>query len=103
VPWVELLLRHRSSSSALNLGWRHRASAAASVGIAVALLRGRLRTGAVGVAALVALNRSFYSLLARRRGRAEAAAGVGLHALHHLVAVLSVPIAVVEHLRRRAG
>lgn len=101
VPWVELLLRHGTRSSALNLGWRHRASAAVSVGTAMALLRGRVRTAVLGVAALVALNRSFYSLLARRRGRAQAAAGVGLHALHHLVAVLSVPIALVEHLRRR--
>jgi len=101
VPWVELLLRHGARSSALNLGWRHRASAAASVFTAVALLRGRLRTAILGVAALVALNRSFYALLARRRGRVEATAGVGLHALHHLVAALSVPIALVEHLRRR--
>jgi GT2 family glycosyltransferase len=101
VPWVDLLLRRRSGSSALNLGWRHRASAAASVFAVVSVLRGRWRSAAVGFAALVALNRSFYSLLARRRGRAEAALGVGLHALHHLVAALSVPVALVEHLRRR--
>jgi GT2 family glycosyltransferase len=100
VPWVELLLRQGSRSSALNLGWRHRASALASLVTVVALLRGRLRTAVVGVAVLVALNRSFYALLARRRGRAEAAAGVGLHALHHLVAALSVPVALIEHLRR---
>lgn len=103
VPWVELLLRHGSRSAALNLGWRHRLSAAASLLAVVALLRGRLRTAAVGVAALVMLNRSFYALLARRRGRAEAAAGVGLHALHHVVAVLSVPIALIEHVRGRDG
>jgi GT2 family glycosyltransferase len=103
VPWVELLLRQGTRSSALNLGWRHRASAVATVVTAVALLRGRLRTAALGIAALFAFNRSFYALLARRRGRAEAAAGVGLHALHHLVAALSVPIALVEHLRRRDG
>jgi len=101
VPWVELLLRHGSRSAALNLGWRHRASAAASLLTVAALLRGRLRTAVLGIAALVALNRSFYALLARRRGRAEAAAGVGLHALHHLVAALSVPVALVERLRRR--
>lgn len=103
VPWVDLLLRHRGGSSALNLGWRHRASAAASVFAVVSVLRGRWRAAVVGVAALVALNRSFYSLLARRRGRAEAAAGVGLHALHHLVAALSVPVALVEHFRRRGA
>src|SRR5581483_3817718 len=101
VPWVELLLRHGARSSALNLGWRHRASAAATVVATVALVRGRLRTAALGIAALVALNRSFYALLARRRGRADATVGVGLHAVHHLVGALSVPIALVEHLRRR--
>jgi len=101
VPWVELLLRHGARSSALNLGWRHRASAVASLVTVVALVRGRVRTAVVGAAALVALNRSFYALLARRRGRGEAAAGVALHALHHVIAALSVPIALVEHLRRR--
>lgn len=101
VPWVGLLLRHRTGSGALNLGWRHRLSAIASLVAAGSLLRGRLRTTVVALAALVALNRSFYELLARRRGRLEAAKGVGLHALHHLLGAASVPIAVVEHLRRR--
>ena len=103
VPWVELLLRHGTGSSALNLGWRHRLSALASLVAAGSLLRGRLRRTVVALALLVGLNRSFYALLARRRGRLEAAAGVGLHVLHHLVGVLSVPIAIIEHLRRRDG
>jgi len=101
VPWVGLLLRHRTASSALNLGWRHRLSAIASLVAAGSLLRGRLRTTVAALAALVALNRSFYVLLARKRGRLEAAKGVGLHALHHLVSAASVPIALIEHLRGR--
>jgi GT2 family glycosyltransferase len=103
VPWVELLLRHGSGSSALNLGWRHRLSALASLVAAGSLLRGRLRTTAAALAVLVGLNRSFYALLARRRGRLEATAGVGLHVLHHLVGALSVPVGIIEHLRRRDG
>jgi cellulose synthase/poly-beta-1,6-N-acetylglucosamine synthase-like glycosyltransferase len=103
VPWVELLLRHGTGSSALNLGWRHRLSALASLVAAGSLLRGRLRMTVAALAALVGLNRSFYALLARRRGRLEAAAGVGLHVLHHLVGALSVPVAIIEHLRRRDG
>lgn len=103
VPWVELLLRHRTRSSALNLGWRHRAGAVASLVAAIALLRGHVRRAVVALGVLVALNRSFYALLARRRGRLEAAVGVGLHALHHVVGALSVPIALLEHLRRRRG
>jgi GT2 family glycosyltransferase len=101
VPWVALLLRHETGSSALNLGWRHRLSAVASLVAAVSLLRGRVRTTLAALGALVVLNKSFYALLARRRGRLEAAVGVGLHALHHVVGALSVPVAIVEHLRDR--
>lgn len=100
VPWVELLLRHGVRSSALNLGWRHRASALASLVAVFSLLGGRVRTAFVALGVLVALNRSFYGLLARRRGPVEAAAGVGLHVLHHVVGALSVPIALVGYLRR---
>jgi GT2 family glycosyltransferase len=102
IPWVELLLRHGSGSAALNLGWRHRLSALASVAAAVSLLRGRPRGLIWSVAALVALNASFYGLLARRRGRGEAAAGVGLHVLHHLAGVASVPAGIAKHLRGRS-
>jgi len=100
VPWVELLLRHGTRSAALNLGWRHRASAVASVTAALSVLRGRWGRAAFALGALVVLNRSFYALLARRRGRRDAVAGVGLHALHHVVGALSVPIALLERLRR---
>src|SRR5262249_15576024 len=31
LPWVELLLRHRHTTNALNLGWRHRLSMLAAV------------------------------------------------------------------------
>jgi hypothetical protein len=50
----------------------------------------------VAVIALVALNRSFYGLIARRRGAPQAAAGVGLHALHHAVGVASVPFGLLD-------
>jgi hypothetical protein len=101
VPWVELLLRQGSGSSALNLGWRHRLSALASLGAFGALLRGRPGRSLVALGALVALNRSFYALLARRQGPANASLGVGLHALHLVVGVLSVPVGIVEFLRKR--
>ena len=118
VPWVGLLLRSGQrreagagpagsdaatspAATALNLGWRHRASAAAcATGVAGVLLRRPL----AAVAALLVLlgaNRDFYVLLARRRGVAEAAAGVGLHAVHHLTALAAVPAGVVVHLRDR--
>ena len=40
MPWVELVLRHRSGASALNLGWRHRVSAAVAVVTALAIVEG---------------------------------------------------------------
>jgi GT2 family glycosyltransferase len=97
VPWVELLLGRGASSGALNLGWRHRASALASVIVAGSLLRGRPKAAAGWLAILVALNPSFYRLLLRRGGPAQAVAGVGLHAVHHVTGALSVPVAVLRH------
>ena len=104
VPWVRILLRHRSSTTALNLGWRYRLSAVAAVtgSFAVAFRRPFVALGAA--ASLVALNRPFYALILRRRGPTETAAGVVLHMLHHLASVLSVPVGLFLHLRdsRRA-
>jgi len=105
VPWAALLLEGRGSPTALNLGWRHRVSALAAVGLAAALVARRPRAAALALAALVAVNGSFYALLARRRGRAETVAGVGLHALHHLVSASAAGAALVRRARRekRAG
>jgi hypothetical protein len=101
VPWTELALSGRAPTQALNLGWRHRLSAALSVLGGLALLR-RRPMGALGaLLGLVALNRSFYALLARRRGPAEAIAGVGLHAVHHLSGVAAVPAGVASYALRR--
>src|SRR5262249_11964196 len=99
IPWVGLMLRHGSASRALNLGWRHRASAAVSVLAAVAVLGRRPRLAVAALAALVALNVPFYRLLARRRGPAEAAAGVILHAAHHTAGALAVPFGLLAHWR----
>jgi hypothetical protein len=101
IPWVMLLLRHRGSTNVLNLGWRHRLSAlAALAGAAAVVFR---RPGAVLASGLglVMLNRPFYGLLLRRRGPAEATAGVFLHALHHLASVAAVPIGVLLHVLDR--
>ena len=68
VPWVLLLLRHRGSTTALNLGWRHRISALAALAGSISLVLRNVRGIVVSVAALVALNHSFYALLWRRRG-----------------------------------
>jgi len=98
VPWVRLMLETRDPSSALNLGWRHRLSAGLSLIGAWAVVGRRPRLAALSVVGVVALNRSFYGLLWRRQGPMRSAAGVGLHALHHLTSVAAVPIGVVAHL-----
>ena len=101
IPWVDLMLRRRQASSTLNLGGRHRLSALASVVAVVALVRRRLRLATGATLVLVIINARFYALLARRRGPWVAVVGVGLHALHHLVAVAAVPAGIIAHLLSR--
>lgn len=93
-PWIALALRRRTSPAVLNLGWRHRLSAAVSVWSLGAVVRRRPGPALAGVGVFVALNHSFYRLLLRRRGAGTAAAGVGLHLLHHVTGVAAVPTGV---------
>lgn len=102
IPWVELMLESRNGSAALNLGWRHRLSTLAVLAGFVGIATRRPLLAATSVGALVVLNHSFYSFLARRRGGREAVAGIGLHSLHHLTAAASVPAAVARHATRRS-
>lgn len=101
VPWVMLLLRHRGSATALNLGWRYRLSALTALAGTLAVLRRRPLAGLAAALGLVALNLSFYRLLLRRRGPVEATAGVFLHTLHHLASIAAVPVGVLFHLLDR--
>ena len=103
VPWVALMWRSRTVPTFLNLGVHHRVSAVASVGSVVALALGSLAVFAACLALLVALNRSFYALLVRRQGVHRAVVGVGLHALHHLVAAAAVPFGIVSALVSGTG
>ena len=90
IPWVRLQLESRRASAALNLGWRHRLSALASVVAAYAVARRRPAAIAGALGGLVALNARFYALLGRQGGLALAAIGLPLHVIHHLVAVAAV-------------
>lgn len=90
IPWVELQVRNRRLSGALNLGWRHRLSALASVGTVASVALGRVVGVVAGLALLVVLNHDFYDLLRRRLGNVNAIVGMGLHGLHHLAAVLAL-------------
>jgi GT2 family glycosyltransferase len=101
IPWVALLAQEKALPTGLNLGWRHRLSAAASVAFVAFAVAGRPKRAGAAAGALVALNAPFYGLLLRRRGPVQALAGIGLHALHHLTAVAAVPLGLVAHARER--
>ncbi len=103
IPWVGLLLEYRGSpsTSALNLGWRHRLSALASLLLVAAAPLRNLWLGIAALALLVTLNFPFYGLLVRRQGLPRAMVGVALHVLHQLVAVAAVPLGVLAHYSRR--
>ena len=81
------------------MGWRHRASALLCVLLPLLALLGPPLGAPAASIALVGLNRSFYALLLRRLGLLNGALGVGLHWLHHLVAVAAVPVGVVVAVR----
>jgi glycosyl transferase family 2 len=105
IPWIRLLARDPSNTSTLNLGWRHRASAVASLVLVAGLLTRRPRLVGGPLLLLCMLNGSFYAVLLRSRGWAQAVAGVPLHALHHVVGAAAVPgtaiLYVSERLRRQ--
>ena len=101
VPWVTLLARDGAAPTVLNLGWRHRVSAAASIALAASVVWRRPRPGAAALGLLVVLNAPFYGLLLKRRGPLQAAAGVGLHTIHHVTAACAVPLGLFVHLRAR--
>ena len=95
-PWVALLLRQGTVPSTLNLGWRHRLSAAAVLISCWGVGTRRVSLATGGALAFLALNASFYKLVARKRGRSQAAAGVVLHAIHHLAGVAAVPLGMAR-------
>jgi GT2 family glycosyltransferase len=101
VPWVKLLLRNREAPSELNLAWRHRVSAVACLTALFGLVARRPAASIAASMTFLGLNRRFYRLLLARRGPVQAVAGVGLHALHHLTAVASVPAGLWSHVQER--
>ena len=103
VPWVDLLLSRGSGSTALNLGWRHRLTAAASLALLTTSVRRKVRPSLGLIVVIVILNHSLYRMLMRRRGLAFAVAAVPLHLVHHLVGVAAVPEGVRRFLRRRGA
>ncbi len=100
IPWVALLVTEGKLPATLNLGVRERASAVAALTVAWGVVRRRPLVAAAGLGAGVALNRDLFALLHERRGVRGAIAGVGLHAVHQLTAVASVPAGLIAATRR---
>lgn len=104
LPWMRLILREGRLPSDLNLAPRHRASAAAVLGLLAGLaaapawpLAGLL-AAAAGLGVLVAANRGFYRLLLGLRGPAFLAAAIPLHALHYLCGAAGFAAGAALHL-----
>lgn len=100
-PWIKLLLEQRGTTTALNLGWRHRASAAVAVLLVTAAGTGRVRAAAGILLVFTYVNSDFYRLLYKRGGARHLAAGIPLHLMHHLVSVAAVPVGIAGYLRER--
>jgi hypothetical protein len=98
VPWLRLVLEKRASSTALNLGWRHRIGTGTSLLLLIGLLRRNALVVGSTLVLLVVLDRRFYMLLLRRRGAGLVAVGVPLHLVHRLTSAAAVPIALTNHL-----
>ncbi len=97
VPWLRLVFERRSETTALNLGWRHRIGTGLATLFLLGLLRRDRRLAGTSLALMIALDRSFYRLLYRRRGLRIAVAAVPLYLVHRLTSVVAVPIAVAGH------
>jgi glycosyltransferase involved in cell wall biosynthesis len=97
-PWVELLLAGRLSALAVSGGWRYRLSALAVLALLVALVVRRPAPAVAAGAALLVLNAGFYRLLLRRGGLGLLGAGVPLHLLHLLAALISLPVGAATFL-----
>jgi len=105
IPWSRLLLARRELPTSLNLHPAARLSAAACLALPcwalAALVDPSLKPWALlGAAACLALllllNRPFHSLLLRRLGPIDAAAGVGLHALYLAYSSLTFALVTLQ-------
>jgi hypothetical protein len=96
IPWVALQARTRRVATTLNMGWTHRVSALLIATAIVALITGAIGVAAGALASTVVLNRTFYGLLIRQLGVRAGLAGVTLHWLHQLIAVVSVPLGLTS-------
>ncbi|MDQ2649361.1 MAG: hypothetical protein M3Z03_07395, partial [Actinomycetota bacterium] len=97
-PWVALQVRTRRLASTLNMGWRHRVSALLVVALLALLIVGPRWIVLPLAGGLLVTNAGLYRLLVGRLGVVRGMGAVGLHWLHHLVAIAAVPAGVASAL-----
>jgi len=107
LPWTRLILANRELPHDLNLSSSSRVSAAlvcALVACAVGSLAAPalLLSTLLLAAGLLAINRDFYALVARKRGVAALLGVVPLHALYFLYSSLAFGWCVAEHVAMEA-
>ncbi len=106
IPWTVMMLRRGRVDSDLNLGWRHRVSAATVVGIVATLMSSILwRSGIIAVAALILflllVQKEFYMFLATRRGWWFAMRCLPLHILYYCYSLVALAAGVLVHVVKR--
>ena len=102
LPWSRLLLERRPSSRVLNLDRTARLSALLSLLLVGSLVSLAWSSGfwplpLLAVAALLILNRAFYTLCFRRGGAGLALAAIPLHVLYFFYSMISYVIVSLQH------
>jgi GT2 family glycosyltransferase len=106
MPWTALLLERGPHAARLNLRGSHGVAAAAFALAVATLVGGRPRLALPLGGAYLAINRPFYSLVARRTGRKGGCAAVALLAIHNLASLGAAPLGIaafLAHRIRRSG
>ncbi len=103
VPWTELILRERRLVDDLNVRVAERLSAALAwlLALCLALSLRWPRLGLVALAsaaALLALNRSLYGFLLRRRGRRFLLGAIAWHWFYYLYSSVGFVLGAIRHL-----
>ena len=102
IPWTLLLLREGRLDNDLNIDTRSRWSAFLVLAIIASIAAGiffpwALALAGICISALIFLNRSFYSFLARKEGVAFAIAAVPLHFFYFLAATFGYAAGLCLH------
>jgi glycosyltransferase involved in cell wall biosynthesis len=107
IPWTRLMLFGGRLSAELNLGWKHRMSAALTaviwLGLVIApFVPSSLIVVAIAFFCFILTNRGFFLLVRRSAGGRAAIAAIALHMLHYTSALVGFSwVFAFEYIPRR--